>query len=125
MAVSEIVLKRWLTLLPLKRQSSYLSALRGPDTAFCRNVKLVVKLLRSAAQIDADPTSGYMGQRKPVDLKELERELEFCTLHFVAHLLEALTILAVHGPVGEQRSAAEGILRWFEETYHLAFTKEV
>lgn len=116
--MSGSVLKPWLMALPYKRQSAYLSALRGPDHAHCHNVKMVTKLLRAAGQHNADGSSAYM-HLEPIDLAKLERELEFCSLHFVAHLVDGLSTVAVHCPVAAFKGEAQLLCDWFEEAFHL------
>ncbi len=124
------VLRPWVIRLPLKQQSALLSALRGPDHAFCHEVKRVVKFIRAASQHDADPSSDYMrvdarfaGEFVPgIDRKALERELEFCPLHFVAHLIEALVLVWHHAPP-QDRKFADALLDWFAETFHLVPTQ--
>jgi hypothetical protein len=112
--MNQPVLQEWMHDLPLKKQSAVLSALRGPDHAFCKEVKKIVKMLRRATQLDADPTSDYMNLKSEIDWKQLERELEFCPLHFVAHLIEAIVI------VRDEMPGAGKVLGWFEDTFHLA-----
>lgn len=111
------ILQPWVQELPLKKQSAVLSALRGPDHAFCREIKKVVKIIRAETQLDADPNSDYMKRKSPIDWKELERELEFCPLHYVAHLVESLAILR------HEVMDAAVILSWFDDTFHLRYTK--
>lgn len=113
------VLLPWVQELPLKTQSAVLSALRGPDHAFCRETKKIVKSIRLVTQQNADETSDYMRLKAAVDWKELERELEYAPLHYVAHLVEALAL--IEDATGDL--SIEEVLNWFEETFHLRSTK--
>lgn len=115
------VTKEWVHLLPWKKQSAFFSALRGPDTSFSYNIKLVTKFLREASQYDADPTTDYMTRKKEIDWKGLERELEFCTLHYVAHLIEAVYIVWNHSTEARHTFYAHQLLEWFQATFHLTY----
>lgn len=118
------VLRPWVMHLPWKQQSEYLSALRGPDHAHCPQVKRIVKGLRAAAQYNADTTSGYMREaRRVTDWRQLEHELEYCSLHFVSHLVSALVTLQRAEPMDDDGTDwgewAANMLTWFADTYHL------
>jgi hypothetical protein len=119
----EPVVLPWLAALPWKQQSAYFSALRGPDHAHCHMVKQCTKLLRVASQKDADPASNYMRAELPrstAEWRQLEHELEYCSLHFVAHLVQALYLLALRGPQ-QHKDDAQALLAWFEDTYHMRY----
>lgn len=119
-----VVLLPWVHDLPWKVQSRLLSSLRGPDTRFCFNVKKVSKLLRAATQHDADPDTDYMKDTWPPNWKELERELEFCPLHYVCHLIEGLTTVERHCPEAEYAARCTHVLVWIRDTFHLAYVGE-
>lgn len=119
-----VVTKTWVAAMPWKKQSAFFSALRGPDTAFSPNIKLVTKFLRMVSQYDADSTSDYMNVKREINWKELERELELSTLHFVAHLLEAISLVREYCPeVLVSREALE-LIGWFQETFHFAYSNQ-
>lgn len=111
----------WVAEMPLKKQSALFAALRGPDVAFCPHTKRLTKFLRSIAQKNADPSTDYM-REKPIDVKELERELEFLPLHYVAHLVEALYLITKWGPPKGRHTAWQWLL-WFEGTFHLSYVE--
>lgn len=114
------VLQPWLAQLPHVTQSTYLSALRGPDHAHCHQTKRTVKWLRAISQHDGKPGSNYMHGTYPNDWAALENELEYCTLHYVAHLVAAIDIVRRHHPYTPTRSQALDIMVWFAATYHLS-----
>lgn len=113
-----LVLMPWVATMPWKKQSAFFSALRGPDTAHCTNVKQLVKFLRRVSQQDADPATGYM-REKDLDLRALEHELEYCSLHFVAHLVDGLAIVREFCDDAEAARKADGLLEWFADSFHL------
>ena len=92
------VLQLWVAEIPWKCQSILLSGLRGPDTGHCPRVKEVSRWIRKACQNDADPSQSYMAPSKLPDPEDLEKELEFCTCHFVHHFADALRIIAMWHP---------------------------
>lgn len=124
--MTDSVVLPWVAEMPLKKQSALLSALRGPDNFFCPHTKRLAKFLRGIVQENADPSTDYM-REKPIDVKELERELEFLPLHYVSHLVEALYLISEWAPpdvphgYATSRYAARQWLAWFEETFHLRY----
>jgi len=90
------VLKDWVQILPWKQQSVLLSGLRGPDTIHCPKLKIVVRMLRNVSQNNADPTHSYMYVHDLPLWDVLEKELEFCSVHYVHHLTQALMVVC-HG----------------------------
>jgi hypothetical protein len=109
----------WVSKLTLKQQSALSSSLRGPDTALCKEVKKLSKFIRQATQINADPESGYMEDRREINPKDLERELEFCTLHYIAHLCEGLAYIEAYTDNERDWLFAAETLNWFSTTFHL------
>jgi len=92
------VLQKWMGEIPLKQQSVLLSSLRGPDNAYLPNIKKVTKWIRSIAQKNADPSREYMRTETLPKFEELERELNFCTVHYAVHLMWALEIIGYGHP---------------------------
>jgi hypothetical protein len=121
--MGEAVLQDWVTELPLKQQSALLSGLRGTDHAHAPALKHLTRFVRAATQRDADPESSYMRVGNRVPTADIEREMEWAPLHFVAHLLEALTIIQRHHPHHECVGFASWALGWFEDAFHLRYTK--
>lgn len=114
------VLLNWIKELPWKQQSVLLSALRGPDTAYYPHIKKVTKWIRINLQNNADPTKSYMHQENLPSAKELEKEIEFCSVHYACHLLHALEIIGYKHPDEKTASYANNYYRYFSrEIFHL------
>lgn len=116
----EYVLLEWMKQLPLKQQSVLLSSLRGPDNANYPTIKKVTKWIRSIVQKNADPTKKYMHLEELPSFGELEKEIEFCSVHYAAHLLQALEIIGYEHPDKNTSSFAENYYKGFAlQTFHL------
>lgn len=114
------VLLDWTKQLPLKQQSVLLSSLRGPDISYCPNIKKVTKWIRSTLQINADPKKNYMQLEKLPSVKNLEREIEFCSVHYATHLLYALEIIGYKHPDKQISANANCYYAYFvSEIFHL------
>ncbi len=92
------VLQYWIEDLPWKQQSVILSSLRGPDTRYCSNLKKISKWMRRITQNNADISSPYMEDETLPSIEEIEKEAEFCTVHYLSHLLHGLEIIAYKHP---------------------------
>ena len=90
------VLRPWVEAMPWKCQSIMLSGLRGPDTGLCPRVKEVSRWVRRVSQNDADPSQSYMAPAALPEPEDLEKELEFTTVHFVHHLADALRCVSLY-----------------------------
>lgn len=88
------VLRNWVQVLSWKQQSVLLSGLRGPDTIHCPNVKIITRWLRNVVQNNVDPTYSYMMISDLPGWGLLEKELEYCSVHYVHHLTQALMVMA-------------------------------
>lgn len=88
----------WVQALPLKMQSVLFSGLRGPDTHHAPAIKHIVRWLRPATQINADPTTDYMRKEKLPQWETVKKDLEFSTVHYFAHLMHAMQIIAAYHP---------------------------
>ncbi len=93
-----IVILGWLGDLSLKQQSVIISALRGPDTHYCPNLKKLTKWLRTITQNNADYRSSYMQQEEFPSIDNIEKELEYTTVHYSIHFLQALEIIGYKHP---------------------------
>jgi len=91
--VGRSLLLDWTSELSFKQQSVLLSSLRGPDHTYCPNIKKVTKWIRGILQNNADPSKNYMARGELPHPKELEKEIEFCSVHYATHLLHALEII--------------------------------
>lgn len=98
MPVGGGVLLPWVSALPLKMQSVLLSALRGPDTHHAPHTKRIVRWLRPATQRNADPTTEYMRDAGLPAWADAKSELEFSSVHYFGHLMEALEIVSHRHP---------------------------
>jgi hypothetical protein len=130
------VLWPWVEQLPWKQQSILFSGLRGPDQDHLRAIKQVSKWMRAVSQRNADPTKGYMNEphglvgpptRGPrvlkgvvvPELRDLEKELEHSSCHFVHHLADALAVIAYGHPEREVRKYAFSVHAYIaEEIFH-------
>lgn len=93
------VLQKWMGEIPLKQQSVLLSSLRGPDNTCSNNIKKITKWIRATIQKNADPTNkGYMHPDDLPLIGEIEKELEYCTVHYAVHLMSALEIIGYQHP---------------------------
>lgn len=61
-----------------------------------------------------------MSKKLVDDYKQLEREIEFSSFHFVCHLVEALETIAQFAPT-ELSKEAENYLEWITDTFHMAY----
>jgi hypothetical protein len=117
--MSNPVLQAWVAELPWKQQSILFSGLRGPDQPNCPNIKIVNRWMRSVAQHNADPTKNYMAQTVLPTPIALCDELEFCVVHYVHHLADALAVIAYgHPDLGAAATAARYHYRIAEELFH-------
>jgi len=92
------VIKDWMGILPWKQQSVVLSSLRGPDTTYHPNIKKINRWIRSITQNNADMSSHYMKKETLPSIEEIEKEAEFCTIHYLSHLLGGLEIIGYKHP---------------------------
>lgn len=93
------VLQKWMGGIPFKQQSVLLSSLRGPDNACFNNIKKITKWIRATIQKNADPSNkGYMRSEGLPLVEEIEKELEYCTVHYAVHLMSALEIIGYQHP---------------------------
>lgn len=113
------VLQPWVAEIPWKCQSILLSGLRGPDTDYRPRVKEVSRWIRKVSQNDADPSQSYMAPMALPEPDALEKELEFCTCHFVHHFADALRILSIWHPDNAVRDYAWRLHYYIaEELFH-------
>lgn len=90
------VLQEWVCKLPWKQQSVLLSGLRGPDMHHYPKIKILTRWLRNVTQNNADPEHSYMMVETHLPaFEDMEKELEYCTIHYVHHLTQALKVIAI------------------------------
>jgi hypothetical protein len=100
------VLQDWFRTISFKMQSVVISAQRGPDTHHCKNIKSITKWIRRNCQINADTSHSFMEERPLPTFEQVEKEIEFCTVHYVLHLLHGLEIIGYKHPETEVRKKA-------------------
>ncbi len=118
--VKRVVLLDWVQELSLKQQSVLLSSLRGPDNFYYPKLKEVTKWIRSILQINADFEKDYMRCKKLPLPNELEKEIEFCTVHYSNHLLNTLEIIGYKHPDERVSTPAKNYYFYFvDKVFHL------
>ncbi|MBS3089123.1 hypothetical protein J4402_05130 [Candidatus Pacearchaeota archaeon] len=102
------VLKEWMAELPWKQQSVVLSSLRGPDTSRPASVKILNRWLRGITQNNADSSTDYMKNLAHPSVGDLQKDLEYCTMHYYCHLMHAMEIIGYNHPDKEIAETARG-----------------
>jgi len=92
------VLQDWMGALSWKQQSVILSSLRGFDTTHYPNLKKIGRWMRGVTQNNADISSPYMKDETLPSVEEIEKEAEFCTVHYLSHFLHGLEIIGYKHP---------------------------
>ncbi len=87
------VLRDWMGELSWKQQSAILSSLRGPDNFYSPNLKKISRWMRRITQNDADASSSYMEEGGLPSIEELKRDIEFCSVHYLSHLIQGLEVV--------------------------------
>jgi hypothetical protein len=93
----ESVFLEWTTTVPLMQQSALIAALRGPDSP-APFAKEATRWLRSVTQRDADPSHTYMRHSGMPSIDALAVELEYLSVHYATHLLQAFEIVGYKHP---------------------------
>ncbi|MCK5321175.1 hypothetical protein KAJ38_01230 [Candidatus Pacearchaeota archaeon] len=109
------VLLDWMCELSWKQQSAVLSSLRGPDNSYSPNFKRINKWMRRITQNDADASSSYMKDEGLPSIEELKRDIEFCNVHYLSHLLQGLEIVGYNYP---DSRVAEAAIKCYEGLVH-------
>lgn len=107
------VLQEWVMELPLKMQSVLMTATRGPDDYRHESIKVANRWVRSKLFYDADPNNPFI--IKPGDthitnrmlMSQLQRDLEYTTVHYFGHFIHAFQIIGYKHPGAETRRHAE------------------
>lgn len=105
-SVSGSALQPWMVEVPIKRQCELFSALRGPDFQGSREVKRLVRWLRSLA-VHSVPEGHYTtveGELPPP--KEVAKDAEWLSCHYVLHLAEGLAVIVTYHPDPSVRRCA-------------------
>lgn len=101
------VLQDWMGRLSWKQQSVIISSLRGADTGYCPQIKKINKWMRGITQNNADISSQYMQEEKLPILENIEKEFEFCSVHYAIHFLQGLEIIGYNHPNDEISNMAK------------------
>lgn len=102
------VLQPWVAEVGLKMQSILLSGLRAPDQ-HTTAIKLCIRWMRAACQIDADPAKQSYMQSVVMNsdlIGQAIDELEYTTCHFAHHFADAMAVVAYHHPEQSVRDFA-------------------
>ena len=105
--------------LTWKQQSTLFSALRGPDNLRCENVKKVTRWLRGLMQNNADNSDDYMRDVGLPEIEEVNKELEFTSVHYFCHLMHVLEIVGYKHPDIEIRKQASNYYFGIVRALHL------
>jgi hypothetical protein len=105
------VLQEWMAELPWKQQSVVFSSLRGPDNFRPAAVKVINRWLRGVTQKNADPTTDYMKDLPHPSLEDLQRDLEYCTMHYYCHLMHTMEIIGYNCP---DKNIAETARKYYQ-----------
>ena len=114
-----LVLKEWMGKLSWKQQSVILSSLRGPDNSRPGSIKILTRWLREITQNNADPSTDYMTNLPHPSVDELHRDLEYCSMHYYAHLMHAMEIIGYNHPDQKIAELAIGYYKNMVEFLHL------
>lgn len=122
------VLQDWMNELTWKMQSVILSGMRGPDSDHCPGIKEITRWIRRICQNDADPGHSYMKSQGDLpSLQDIEKEFEFCSIHFATHFLYALEIIGYKHPDVEPSNIAldyyKGLVRGMH--FNVEFEEEM
>jgi len=113
------VLLNWMERLTWKQQSAIICASRGLDTYYCPNIKRISKFIRSITQKNGDIYGGYMKTDKLPSYNLLKKEFEFCSVHYIVHLLQGLEIIAYEHQNKNISKTAKNYYIYFVHRLHL------
>jgi len=106
------VLQNWMEELSWKQQSTILSSLRGPDSYYSPNIKKISRWMRRITQNNADTSSPYMKNEELPCIRELKKDIEFCSVHYLIHLLQGLEIVGYNHP---DNQVAETAMKYYND----------
>ena len=88
------LLKPWVHNLSLKMQTVLMTGIRGSDSRYMENCKTYTRWIRAQCVENADMSTKFMKDITLPRLEDLEKELDYCTVHFFGHLIHCMTIIA-------------------------------
>jgi hypothetical protein len=96
------VLQPWLFNLNLKQQTVVLLSLRGPDQGTSKELKPLIRWLRSLVLKNADPAKDFMKDTTFTSIKEMEKNnpgtIDMLSIHYIQHLIVAIEVIAFKHP---------------------------
>ncbi len=104
------VLLPWVQAMPWKMQSILISGLRAPDFKTSA-VKKICRWMRPVCQNNADLSKGYM-EPQVLNQQLIDQamdELEYLPCHYVHHFADALRVIAIYAPEGQDRDFANAV----------------
>ena len=117
------VLQNWLVEIPIRMQSTLVLGLRGPDTHSTEHIKAITKWMRGLAFKPGNPKNmPFMRATFPgriIEKGACAKELEFCTQHFVSHLMHSLEVIAYRHPDQEISTHAFNLFSDICTLFHL------
>lgn len=96
------VFQEWLECLTWKEQTVLVLGLRGPDAGGSRDVKLIIRWLRSVVLKNAAPKKTFMGETDFRQVNEIVDDsplaFDMLPVHFFGHLLHTVEVIAYRHP---------------------------
>ncbi len=103
-------LQEWMDELSVKKQTVMLMALRGPDVGMSKELKPLIRFIRSIVLINADPTKNFMQNVDFMTIKEMEHQnpavIDALPGHVIHHLCLALQVIGYDHPDTDIRTKA-------------------
>lgn len=106
---NQCIIEDWVFDLSWKMQTIILEMLRGPDTHQAPTVKIMARWCRKLMIKNADENTSFMkkGIDEKLSLEEISDELEYCTGHYIAHLIQMLACITYFHPEEKFRAIAK------------------
>jgi hypothetical protein len=94
------VLQDWVIELPLMMQGRMMTGIRGPDEAYCPEMKPVIRWIRSVVLVSGNPENDFaqIDDKQLPAVEDFEHELEYLTVHYYRHFLHTLEIIGYKHP---------------------------
>ncbi len=121
------VLQPWVEKLSWKTQSALMTAVRGSDTNYNEETRLLCRFFRRCILKDADIDGtfikhGEMFNPNTVNIKKL---FEYLPVHFVGHLMHGLQIIGYLCPYEDRRRFAYRMYYMYCQVMHCEVEKKV
>ena len=96
------VIQKWVDVLGLKQQTVLILGLRGPDQGTSKELKPLIRWLRSLVLLNADPAKNFMKDIEFVEIKKMEKDnpgvIDMLPVHYLQHLIVAIEVVAFKHP---------------------------